>query len=40
MIGTWWYNAIDCVIFPADEPLSFARTDGFTRADGITRAGE
>ena len=25
MIGTWWYNAIDCVIFPAKEPLSFSR---------------
>ena len=23
MIGTWWYNAIDCVIRKVDAPLSW-----------------
>ena len=23
MIGTWWYNAIDCVIRKVDETLSW-----------------
>lgn len=28
MIGTWWYNAIDCVLWKSGEPLSFMEEAG------------
>lgn len=31
MIGTWSYNAIDCVVFKSDEPLTFSREDDVER---------
>ena len=27
MIGTWSYNAIDCVVFKTDDPLGFSPDD-------------
>ncbi len=36
MIGTWAYNAIDCVVWKSDKPLTFSKNDDVARRRNYT----